>query len=144
MRLIGLDYGEKTVGVAFTDALGMTAIPGETIFREKENHLRKTLSKIGELVSERQTEKIILGFPVHLDGTDSPISEKVKAFQKLLEARVEIPVELFDERLTTFSADELLSEMEIPKKKRKEVIDSLSAAVLLRDYMNEKELKEKK
>ena len=139
-RIIGLDYGSVTVGVAMTDALGITAQPLTTIFRSKENHLRQTLAEIERLVTAYDVGLIVLGKPVHLDGSEGERVRLTEAFGDKLAARIpDIPIVFQDERLTTAEADEILEEMEIPVSRRKEKIDSIAAAIILRDYMNMRE-----
>lgn len=136
MRMMGLDYGSTTVGVAMSDALGYTSQPKETIVREKENHLRRTLAKIAELTEENEIGLIVLGRPVRMDGTDGTRVAKTEEFREALEKRVNVPIVWQDERLTTVEADEILEEMGIPKSERKKYIDSIAASIILRDYMN--------
>jgi len=144
MRYLGLDYGEKTVGVALTDALLLTAQPYETIFRKEENKLRRTLARIEEICREQEVGKIILGLPVSMDGSDSKTTEKARAFKEMLERRTHLPVLFQDERLTTVEADEILNEMGVPAFERKAYIDKIAASVILRDYMNSAEAAERK
>lgn len=101
MRLLGLDYGSKTVGVAVTDPLGYTAQPLETITRKEENKLRRTLARIEQLVGEYQIEKIVLGYPVNMDGSAGERAELALAFKAMLERRTKLEVIMQDERLTT-------------------------------------------
>ena len=136
MRMMGLDYGSVTVGVAMSDALGYTSQPKETIVREKENHLRRTLAKIAELAEKNEIGLIVLGRPVRMDGTDGTRVAKTEEFREALEKRVNVPIVWQDERLTTVEADEILEEMGIPKSERKKYIDSIAASIILRDYMN--------
>lgn len=136
MRMMGLDYGSTTVGVAMSDALGYTSQPKETIVREKENHLRRTLAKIAELTEENEIGLIVLGRPVRMDGTDGTRVAKTEEFREALEKRVSVPIVWQDERLTTVEADEILEEMGIPRSERKKYIDSIAASIILRDYMN--------
>ena len=136
MRMMGLDYGSTTVGVAMSDALGYTSQPKETVVREKENHLRRTLAKIAELTEENEIGLIVLGRPVRMDGTDGTRVAKTEEFREALEKRVSVPIVWQDERLTTVEADEILEEMEIPRSERKKYIDSIAASIILRDYMN--------
>ena len=119
-----------------TDALGMTAQPKETIVRTKENHLRQTLARIYELVSENDIGLIVLGKPVHLDGSEGERVQAVRAFAEKLAGRVSVPIVLWDERLTTAEADEILDGLQIPASERKKKIDAIAAAIILRDYMN--------
>ena len=136
MRMMGLDYGSTTVGVAMSDALGYTSQPKETIVREKENHLRRTLAKIAELAEENEIGLIVLGRPVRMDGTDGTRVARTEEFREALEKRVSVPIVWQDERLTTVEADEILEEMRIPRSERKKYIDSIAASIILRDYMN--------
>ena len=136
MRMMGLDYGSVTVGVAMSDALGYTSQPKETIVREKENHLRRTLAKIAELAEKNEIGLIVLGRPVRMDGTDGTRVARTEEFKAALEKRVSVPIVWQDERLTTVEADEILEEMKIPRSEKKKYIDSIAASIILRDYMN--------
>ena len=144
MRKMGLDYGSKTVGVAMTDALGVTVMPFETITRKEENKLRRTLARITELVGEYEVDEIVLGRPVLMDGSDGERAEKTVIFKDLLEKRVSVPIVFMDERLTTVEADEALNEMEIPRSERKKYIDQIAAALVLRSYLNQIEYDKEK
>lgn len=135
MRLLGLDYGSKTVGVAVTDPLGYTAQPLETITRKEENKLRRTLARIEQLVGEYQIEKIVLGYPVNMDGSAGERAELALAFKAMLERRTKLEVIMQDERLTTVAADEILQECGMPREKRKTVIDQVAAGLILQDFM---------
>ncbi len=139
MRYLGLDYGEKTVGVALSDALLLTAQPYETIFRKEENKLRRTFARIEEICREQEVGRIVLGLPLSMDGSDSQTTVKARAFKEVLERRTGLPVILQDERLTSVAAEEILREMAVPAAERKAYIDKIAAAVILRDYMNEQE-----
>ncbi len=141
---MGLDYGSKTVGVAMTDALGVTVMPFETITRKEENKLRRTLARITELVGEYEVDQIVLGRPVLMDGSDGERAEKTVIFKDLLEKRVSVPIVFMDERLTTVEADEALNEMEIPRSERKKYIDQIAAALVLRSYLNQIEYDKEK
>ena len=135
MRILGLDYGEKTVGVAVTDPLMLTAQGVETIVRKKENALRETLRRIQEIAAEKGAELIVVGLPLHMDGTPSERSEASLAFAELLRKRTGLPVVMHDERLTTVEADEILAESGVPKERRKDVIDKVAACLILEDYL---------
>ena len=137
MRIMGLDYGSKTVGVALTDPLGLTAQPLETITRDSENKLRRTLARLEEIVKEYQVGSIILGFPVHMDESIGLRAQKSLEFKSKLEKRLGLPVILQDERLTTVAADEILREMDVPASQRKQYIDKIAAACILEDYMTQ-------
>ena len=139
-RLLGLDYGSKTTGVAMTDPMQLIASPLETIKREKEGKLRPTLRRITELAAENDVERIILGYPLNMDDTRGERAEKTEAFKELLEHRLEadglsIPVTLWDERLSTVDADEVLAEAEVAAADRKQYIDKIAAALILEDYL---------
>ena len=134
--LMGLDYGSKTVGVAVSDALMMTAQPLETVTRDSEKKLRKTLARIAALAEERSVGLFVLGRPVHMDGSAGERVEKCEAFKELLEKRTGIPVVWQDERLTTAEADEILSESGVPKEDRKKYIDQVAASLILQEYMD--------
>ena len=135
--LMGLDYGSKTVGVAVSDALMMTAQPLETVTRDSEKKLRKTLARIAVLAEERGVGLFVLGRPVHMDGSAGERVEKCAAFKELLEKRTGIPVVWQDERLTTAEADEILSESGVPKEDRKKYIDQVAASLILQEYMDQ-------
>ena len=137
MRILGLDYGSKTVGVAITDGLMLTAQCYETVKREHEDKLRRTLARISEIVKQEGVERIALGLPLNMDGTQGERAMKVLAFKELLEKRTGLTVDLVDERLTTVAADEILDETGFSKDraKRKEVIDQIAAQLILEDYM---------
>ena len=137
-RILGLDYGTKTVGVAISDPLLLTAQEFETITRERASALRHTLVRIKEICEEYQIEKIILGYPRNMDDSEGFRCEDTLEFKKLLEKRVDIPIELVDERLTTVYADEILEESGVAKKDRKKVIDQIAAAIILQDYLDNK------
>ena len=139
-RWMGLDYGSKTTGVALTDPMRMIASPLETIKRDKEGKLRPTLRRIVELAAVNDVERIILGNPLHMDGSAGERAQKTQEFKELLEhrleaERLEVPVILWDERLSTVDADEILGEAEVPPAERKQYIDKIAAALILEDYM---------
>lgn len=136
MKLLGLDYGSKTVGVAVSDDLGLMAHGVETIFRDKESKLRSTLRRIEELCLQYNVDLIVLGNPINFDGTISERSIKTSEFKTLLESRINIPITLWDERCTTIEADEILDKLRVDKKDRKKYIDKISATIILDDYIN--------
>ena len=135
-RILGLDYGTKTVGVALSDPLLFTAQEFETITRERASALRHTLVRIKEICDEYEVERIILGYPRNMDDSEGFRCEDTLKFKALLEKRVDIPIELVDERLTTVYADEILEESGVAKKDRKKVIDQIAAAIILQDYLD--------
>ncbi len=138
-RLLGLDYGSKTVGVAVSDPLFLTSQPVETIVRERENKLRRTLSRIEELVTSYGVETIVLGLPRNMDGTEGERCEKTRAFAEQLQKRTSLPVVFADERLTTAEAAEILTESGVAAKDQKKHIDAVAAALILEDYMHSEE-----
>ena len=136
MRIMGLDYGSKTVGVAISDDLLITAQGKEIIRRKEENKLRKTLSRIEELIQEYGVEKIVLGLPLNMDESVSERSELCLEFKEKIERRTGIPVEMLDERLTTVEADEIMNEAGIKGRDRKEYVDMIAAQIILQDYLD--------
>ena len=108
MRIMGLDYGSKTVGVAVCDPLGITAQTVETVVRSEENKLRRTLARIEELVREYEIEQIVLGYPKNMNNSAGDRVKKTEAFKESLERRTGLPVVLLDERLSTVAADRVL------------------------------------
>lgn len=138
MRIMGLDFGSKTVGVAISDPLLITAQGKEIVRRKDENHLRKTLARIEELIVEYEVEKIVLGYPVNMDGSEGPRVEATKEFKDKLERRTGLPVIFWDERLTTVEADEAMMEAGIRREKRKEYVDMIAATLILQSYLDNK------
>ena len=139
MRTLGLDYGSKTVGVAVTDPLGLTAQGVEIIRRQKENHMRKTYQRIRELCEQYDVEKIVLGLPLNMDDTMGDRAEKTLEFKKELERRLSVPVLLVDERLTTVEAIEIMDDAGIKVSEREKYVDMIAATIILQDYMNSHE-----
>lgn len=135
MRIMGLDLGSKTCGVAVTDALGLTAQGLEVIRRKEENKLRQTLARITELVEEYNVEKIVLGYPKNMDGSVSKRCELSGEFAKKLTARTGKEVILQDERLTTVSAHEVMIEAGLKREEREKIVDKVAAVFILEDYM---------
>lgn len=135
MRILGLDYGSKTVGVAMTDALGMTVQPYKTIQRDRESKLRQTLSEIAEIVEQYQIEKIVMGLPLNMDDTEGDRVAKTRDFAEKLKLRVAVPIEFADERLTTMEAEEILDQSGIPRSEQKKVIDQVAAQLILEQYL---------
>ncbi len=137
MRILGLDYGSVTVGVAISDPMGWTAQSLETITRPAENKLRRTLARIEELVKEYQVESIVLGLPKNMNNTLGDRAQKTMDFQAQLERRIGIPVILWDERLTTMAANRSLMEAGVRRENRKEVIDQIAAVFILQGYLDQ-------
>ena len=133
---MGLDYGARTIGVALSDELRMTAQPFETIYRDRENKIRKSLVRIEEIIVQYNVGLIVLGLPLNMDDTAGERAQIVMEFKDRLERRTSLPVVLSDERLTTVEADEMRKRMAIPLKDRKKVVDQLAASLILQEYMN--------
>ncbi|WP_029323306.1 Holliday junction resolvase RuvX [Butyrivibrio sp. AE3004] len=144
MRIMGLDYGSKTVGVAISDELLLTAQAKEIIRRKEENKLRKTLARIEELIQEYKVELIILGLPLNMDQSESVRSVLSAEFKDKLERRTSIPVIMWDERLTTVEADAIMDEVGIKKADRKEYVDMIAAQIILQDYLDNRDKTEVK
>lgn len=136
MRIMGLDYGAKTVGVAVSDELLLTAQPLETIRRERETKLRQTLARIETLMAEYEVEKVVIGLPKKLNNEEGNRCEKTREFADMVERRSGLEVILWDERLTTVSADAVLAEGGVAKKNRKEYIDKVAASLILKNYLD--------
>ena len=136
MRVLGLDYGSKTVGVAVSDPLGLTAQGVETVWRKQENKLRRTLARIEEIISEYQVTEIVLGYPKNMNNTEGDRVEKTKEFKEMLERRTGLLVTLWDERLTTVAAEKVLMESGVRRENRKAVIDKVAACLILQGYLD--------
>lgn len=136
MRIMGLDFGSKTVGVSVCDPLGLTAQALETVTRKEENKLRQTCQRIEALIREYEITTIILGYPKNMDDSIGERAKKTVEFKEMLERRTNLPVILWDERLTTIEADEILRESGVPKEERKKVIDQVAAGIILQSYLD--------
>lgn len=143
MRILGLDFGSKTVGVAVSDGLLLTAQGIETIERKDENKLRKTCARIEELIAEYEITEIVLGLPKNMNNTEGERVEKTKAFGEMLERRTGLPVHYWDERLTTVAAEQILMESGVRRENRKAVIDKVAAGLILQGYLDCLKTKEK-
>ena len=136
MRIMGLDYGTKTVGVAISDALKITAQGIETIERKEENKLRRTCARIEELIKEYDVEKIVLGFPKHMNNDIGERAEKALEFGEMLKRRTGLEVVMWDERLTTVAAERTLLESKVRRENRKQYIDKIAAVFILQGYLD--------
>ncbi len=136
MRIMGLDFGSKTVGVAVSDPLFVTAQGVEIIRRKSPGKLRQTLARIEELIAEFEVDKIVLGYPLNMNNTEGERCEKTKEFEELLERRTGLPVILWDERLTTVAADRAMMEGGIRREDRKQYVDKLAAVFILQGYLD--------
>ena len=141
IRILGLDFGSKTVGVAVSDPLGITAQGIEIVRRTSENKLRKTLARIEALVAEYQVTEFVLGLPKNMNNTSGERVEKTMEFKAMLERRTGLPVHMWDERLTTVAADRTLIEAGVRRENRKEYVDMLAAVYILQGYLDSLERK---
>ena len=135
MRVMGLDLGDKTIGVAVSDELGWTAQGVEVIARKTAEH---DLRRLAELKNEYGVEGIVLGLPKNMNGTVGPRGELAIEYGKMLEQELGIPVAMWDERLTTVAATRTLLEADVSRKKRKAVIDKMAAQMILQGYLDSK------
>lgn len=136
MRILGLDYGSKTVGVAVSDPLGLTAQGVEIIRRKSENKLRQTLARLEELIAEYQAELLVLGYPKHMNNDIGDRAVKSLEFQEILKRRTGLDVVMWDERLTTVEANRTLSEANVRGVDRKQYVDELAAVFILQGYLD--------
>lgn len=136
MRIMGLDFGSKTVGVAVSDALLITAQGVEIIRRKDENKLRQTLARIEELIEEYEVGEIVLGQPRHMNATEGARVEITEEFREKLERRTGLNVVMWDERLTTVYADRIMMEAGVRRENRKEYVDKIAATLILQDYLD--------
>lgn len=138
MRIMGLDFGSKTVGVAVSDSLLLTAQGVEIIRRKEANKLRQTLARIEELIVEYEVEEIVLGNPKNMNATEGSRVELTNEFKEKLERRTGLPVVMWDERLTTVAADKAMMEAGIRREHRKDYVDMIAATLILQGYLDYK------
>ena len=136
MRVMGLDYGTRAVGVAISDALKITAQGIETIERKEENKLRKTLQRIEALIKEYEVDTIVLGYPKNMNDTVGERAERSLEFKEMLERRTGLTVVMWDERLTTVAADKVLMECDVRRENRKAYVDRIAAVFILQGYLD--------
>ena len=136
MRIMGLDFGSKTVGVALSDSLLITAQGLEIIGRKEENKLRRTLARIEELIQEYEVTEIVLGLPKNMNGTEGERVALTREFAEKLERLTGLPVIFWDERLTTVAADKAMMEAGIRRERRKEYVDKIAASLILQGYLD--------
>ena len=136
MRIMGLDYGTKTVGVAVSDPLGITAQAVETVTRKDENKLRKTLARIESLATEYGVEKFVIGFPKQMNNDIGERAEKALEFGEMLKRRTGIEIVMWDERLTTVEAERTLMESGVRRENRKQYVDQIAAVFILQGYLD--------
>lgn len=142
MRIMGLDFGSKTVGVAVSDSLLITAQGVEIIRRKEENKLRQTLARIEALIVEYEVEEIVLGLPKNMNATEGVRVELTKEFKEKLERRTGLPVVFWDERLTTVAADKAMMEAGIRRENRKDYVDMIAATLILQGYLDSRSRQE--
>jgi len=142
MRIMGLDFGSRTVGVAVSDPLFVTAQGIEIIRRKEENKLRQTLARIEALIVEYGVTEIVLGLPMHMNASEGDRVEKTREFAEKLERRTGLPVHFFDERLTTVAADKAMIEAGIRREDRKEHVDKIAAVLILQGYMEKRSMQQ--
>ena len=136
MRIMGLDYGSKTVGVAVSDPLLITAQGVEIIRRDSENKIRKTLARIEALIEEKEVTKIVLGYPLNMNDTVGERARKTEEFKESLERRTGLEVVLWDEGLTTVEAENAMIESGIRREDRKKYVDEIAAMLILQSYLD--------
>ena len=144
MRIMGLDFGSRTVGVAISDSLLLTAQGVEIIRRKEENKLRQTLARIEELIVENEVDEIVLGLPKNMNDTEGVRVELTKEFKEELERRTGLPVYFWDERLTTVAADKAMMEAGIRRENRKDYVDMIAATLILQGYLDRRNNEKKK
>jgi len=137
MRIMGLDVGSKTVGVAISDALGWTAQGIETVKIDEANG-EFGVERIAELVKEYAITEFVVGYPKNMNNTVGPRGEASENYKKLLEETFSLPAKLWDERLTTMAAERMLIDADVSRKKRKQVIDKMAAVMILQGYLDSK------
>ncbi|UFJ38977.1 Holliday junction resolvase RuvX [Brevibacillus humidisoli] len=135
MRILGLDVGERTIGVAVSDEMGWTAQGIETIRRTSQE---QDYARLLQLISQYQVEEIVVGLPKNMNGTIGPSGENCQRFARQLAERTKLPVHLWDERLTTMAAEKMLISADVSRKKRKQVIDKMAAVIILQGYLDAK------
>lgn len=141
MRWMGLDYGSRTVGVAVSDALGITAQPIETIVRKDENKLRRTYARIEELIAAYAVTQLVVGLPLHMNSDEGDRARLAREFGEALQRRTQLPVSFRDERLTTIQAERVLMDAGVRRENRKDTIDAMAAALILQSVLDEQAMK---
>jgi len=133
MRTLGLDYGTKTIGVAASDGLGLTA---QTVTTLRRTNLKADLTALKELVREYEADRFVVGLPLNMDGSEGPRAEATRRFVEALTEVLGLPVELWDERLSTVAAQRTLLEADVSRAKRREVIDQMAAQFILQGWLD--------
>jgi len=140
MKILGIDYGEKRIGLAMSDASNMVASSLKVV---KRNATRSWLGEIKTIVDENKVEKIVIGLPKNMNGSIGEKGKEVLAFMKVLGKVVKVPIVTWDERLTTVSAEKVLLQADLSRKKRKDILDKLSACIILQNYLDSIEYSQK-
>ena len=133
MRIMGLDFGDKSIGIAISDESGLIASPRDTLHR---SNLEKDIARLTELARKEGVEEILVGMPLSLDGSEGPQARKVMAFIKTLRERSGLQVRPWDERLTTVAAERALIEGNVSRARRRKIVDQVAAAVMLQGYLD--------
>ena len=135
MRVMALDMGEKTIGVAVSDSTMLIAQGVEII---KRKSLEKDLARLKELLQEYEVEEVVVGLPLNMNGSEGPEAQKARNFGEKIKARLKVPVIFWDERLTTMAAERTLLDADLSRAKRKKVIDKMAAVFILQNYLDRK------
>ena len=135
MRILSLDVGEKRIGMAVSDALGLIAQQLETLVRKNE---QDDFKRIKDIIKDREISEIVVGFPLNMDGTEGPKAAEINKFIEGLKKECSIPIKIWDERLTTREADRILRAADVSRKKRKRLDDKLAAQLILQSYLDSK------
>lgn len=133
MRALAIDFGSKNIGVAVSDALGITARPLETIRRSA---LHKDLERLKFLIADLEIEAVVVGLPLRMDGTMGDAAENTMRFIKRLRAKSDVPIITQDERLTSYEAEQILRERGLNRAQRRQGSDALAATIILQDYLS--------
>ncbi len=139
MRLMALDYGDKTVGIAMTDIDGKISQPFDTIFRNNPIDVKETIEKICELITEYEVDKVLIGMPYNMDGSEGERAEKTRWFKKKLSKKIDNEIIFCDERLSTFEASSILEQGNIKRENQKKYLDKIAASIILQTYLDNKE-----
>jgi putative holliday junction resolvase len=132
-RVLGIDYGDVRIGIAVSDLMGWTAQGVETIHRKSEE---QDFKRLEELIKQYEVDKIVLGYPKNMNGTIGPRGELSQQFAAILKEKFGLPVILWDERLSTMAAERMLVSADVSRKKRKQVVDKMAAAIILQNYLD--------
>ncbi|MEA2101199.1 MAG: Holliday junction resolvase RuvX [Thermodesulfobacteriota bacterium] len=134
MKIMGIDYGTKRIGIAISDPWGSMSLPLETIQVKKD---QSHMQQIQQIVLDYEIEQIVLGMPYNMDGSTGPMAERVKEWSNCLRQTTGLEIVLWDERLSSFEAHDLLTRHNVPKKKHKDVKDKIAASLILQSYLDE-------